>query len=75
MIGIMKYSGLMVIQSVWAWRFVFWKKTGCKICNSLCDTNGRYVAINASANDFGLTSVSLYGPNKDDADFYDEFFF
>ena len=49
-------------------------KTGYKIDNTLCDINGRYIAINASVNDVDLTLVSMYGPNKDDPDFYDKFF-
>ena len=49
-------------------------KTGYKIDNTLCNTNGRYIAINASVNDIDLTLVSMYGPNKDDPDFYDKFF-
>ena len=40
-------------------------KTGYKIDSTLCDTNGRYIAINASINDIDLTLVSMYGPNKD----------
>ena len=49
-------------------------KTGYKIYNTSCETNGRYVAINASVNDIDLSLVSLYGPNKNDHDFYDKFF-
>ena len=49
-------------------------KTGYKIDNTLCDSNGRYIALNASVNDIDLTLVSMYGPNKDDPDFYDKFF-
>ena len=49
-------------------------KTGYKIVNTLCDINGRYIAIHASVNDIDPTLVSMYGPNKDDPDFYDKFF-
>ena len=49
-------------------------KTGYKIGNTLCDTNGRYIAINASVNDIDLTLASMYGANKNNPDFYDKFF-